>query len=260
MKLACDDVGSGPVVVLLHGFPLDRTLWTPLVDALRSTHRLIVPDLRGHGRSGLPEDGTSSIDGMAHDVLETLNALDIREPVVVGGLSMGGYVALSLALHHPDRLSALMLFDTRSDPDTPEIAQRREVLAEAVEGAGSIEPVIAAMLPQLFSPITRAQHPDRIERIREVMAAQTPRHVAATLRGLAVRPGRTEELPSLAVPTLFLFGRDDEITPPSVGRAMAKRVAGSTFVEVPDAGHLAPIENPEAVRSAVHHFLNSLPD
>src|SRR3954471_9509993 len=122
MLLNYSDDGPGPVVVLLHGFPLDHTMWESQIQTLGSIYRVIAPDLRGHGRSAAP-DGIYPIDDMADDVVEMLDALRISEPVVVGGLSMGGYVALSLAARYPKRLRGLMLMNTRAGADSPEAAR-----------------------------------------------------------------------------------------------------------------------------------------
>ena len=135
MLLAFDDVGPGPVVVLLHGFPLDRWMWTHQKASIGAIYRLIVPDLRGHGSSAAP-DGIYTVDGMADDVLELLDALQLTGPVVFGGLSMGGYIALSIAARHPDRVKALMLMNTRAAADSPEAAGARQELAAEVEAHG----------------------------------------------------------------------------------------------------------------------------
>jgi pimeloyl-ACP methyl ester carboxylesterase len=135
MLLAFDDVGPGPVVVLIHGFPFDRSMWSHQRSSVGSIYRVILPDLRGHGTSAAPE-GIYTVDEMADDVLELLDALQIAEPVVIGGLSMGGYVALSIAARHPERLKALMLINTRASADTSETARVREDLARQVESSG----------------------------------------------------------------------------------------------------------------------------
>ena len=136
MDLAYADEGPGPVVVLLHGFPLSRAMWDEQLAGLGSIYRVIAPDLRGLGESPVPE-GVYTMDAMADDVVELLETLEIMGPVVVGGLSMGGYVALSLAARYPTRVRALMLMDTHAAADTPEAAQGREATAQAVIAADS---------------------------------------------------------------------------------------------------------------------------
>lgn len=258
MLLAYGDEGPGPVVVLLHGFPLNRRMWESQSTTLGSLYRIITPDLRGHGESATPL-GPYPIDTMADDVIETLDALGITEPVVLGGLSMGGYVTLSLALRYPDRWRALMLVDTRAGADAPEAAHLREEMARKVEEAEDAEPVTSSMLGRLFSLATRNRRSEVIEEVYEQMQVITPRAVAAALRGMAARPDRTADLSRIALPTLVLVGSDDQITPPAEARRMAEALPAAQLVVIPDAGHMAPVENPAAVNHAMLEFLGSLP-
>lgn len=257
MLLNYADDGPGPVVVLIHGFPLDLSMWEAQRTTLGSIYRVIAPDLRGHGKSAAPE-GIYPVDDMADDVVELLDALEIGEPVAVGGLSMGGYVALSMAIRHPKRLRGLMLVNTRAGADSPEAARVREDLAQEVERTGSVEPVVAAMLPRLFSDATRSRRPELVSLMREAMARNPARGVAGTLRGLAIRPDRTADLGRITVPTLVMTGADDAMIPPEESRAMAAALPNSELVVIPDAGHLAPLENPAPANSAMLRFLGSL--
>jgi pimeloyl-ACP methyl ester carboxylesterase len=258
MLLNYDDHGPGPVVVLLHGFPLDLTMWEYQRETLGSMYRVIAPDLRGHGRSEAP-DGIYPIEDMAADVVELLDALKIGEPVVVGGHSMGGYVALALAVKHPKRLRGLMLINTRAGADTPETARVREDLAQVVEAEGKADPIVATMLPKLFAPITRERRPDLVERVGEQMRRTDPRGVAGTLRGLATRPDRTADLPRISLSTLVLAGADDQMIPVAESERIAQSLPNCSLVTVPDAGHMAPLENPSAVNEAMLKFLDSRP-
>src|SRR5262249_19118745 len=149
-------------------FPFNRSMWAAQEADVGSVYRLITPDLRGFGETAAP-DGAYPVDDMADDVVELLDALQIREPMVLGGLSMGGYVALSLALGYPARFRALVLMDTRASADTPDAAANREAQARQVEETGSVAPVVDAMLPRLFSPLTRARHAERIDRLHAGM-------------------------------------------------------------------------------------------
>ncbi len=257
MLLNFDDEGPGPVVVLLHGFPLDNTMWEFQKETVGSEYRIIAPDLRGHGQTAAPE-GIYSVDAMADDVLETIDDLGITEPFVLGGLSMGGYVALSIATRFPGRIRALMLMDTRAGADSADTARVREDLAREVEQSGDVAPVVSSMLPKLFSPATRKNRPELIARINERMSKTPALGIVGTLRGLAVRPDRTTDLGRITVPTLVLVGNDDQITPPGEAQAMARVLPNATLVEIPDAGHLAPLENPAASNAAILKFLDGL--
>jgi 3-oxoadipate enol-lactonase len=257
MRLAFDDDGQGAVVVLLHGFPLDRTMWVSQQSALSTLYRVIAPDLRGHGKSPAPA-GIYPMEDLAEDVIELLDSLKINEPVVLAGLSMGGYVALALAVRHPKRLRGLMLMDTRAEADTPEAARVREETAQKVEKAGSVEAVATGMVPKLFSPATAQRRPELITRIKEQMLKTPVNGVVGSLRGMAIRPDRMGDLGRINIPTLVLVGAQDAITPPPESKKMAQALPSAELVEVPDAGHMSPLENPAPVNAAILRFLESL--
>lgn len=257
MRLAYTDEGPGPAVILLHGFPLGREMWAEQVNGIGSIYRVIAPDLRGHGDSPAPE-GDYTIDEMADDVIDTLDTLGLTEPVVIGGLSMGGYVALSLVARHPERVRALMLMDTRAGADSPEAAGSREGLAQAVLAAGDPGPVVEGMTPRLFAKITLETRPERVTPIRELMQRNTPRGIVGALRAMARRPDRTADLAAIRVPTLVLVGEEDVITPPGEAQKLADGIAGSRLEVVPEAGHMAPYENHGIANAVILRFLDSL--
>jgi pimeloyl-ACP methyl ester carboxylesterase len=257
MELAFADQGPGPVVVLLHGFPLSRAMWEEQLAGLGSIYRVIAPDLRGFGESPVPE-GVYTMDAMADDVMELLETLEIKGPVVVGGLSMGGYVALSLVARYPTRVKALMLMDTRAGADTPEAAEGREATARSVIAAGNVTAVVDAMLPRIFCKMTLEQRPERVEPIKAVMARTAPQGIVGALRGMASRPDRRGDLPKIAVPTLVMVGDEDVITPPAEARAMAEAIPNARLEVIPKSGHMAPYENHAVANAAILRFLKSL--
>jgi pimeloyl-ACP methyl ester carboxylesterase len=257
MRLAYSDDGPGPAVVLLHGFPLSRAMWEEQVSGIGSTYRIIAPDLRGHGASPAPE-GVYTMDEMADDVVELLDSLSISERIVLGGLSMGGYVALSLVVRYPERVRGLMLFDTRAGADTPEAAQNRETGARTILAADSAKEFVDATVPKLFSPMTLEQRGERVELLRAVMENNTPRGIAGALRGMAIRPDRRADLPGIQVPTLVLVGEHDVITPPAEAKALAAAIPKSQLEVIPESGHMAPYENPSAANAVILRFLKSL--
>lgn len=257
-RLSHDDLGEGPAVVLLHGFPLDRSMWRAQIDRLSSTYRVIAPDLPGHGES--PVLGvTPTMESMAEAVVALLDSLGIAEPVVLGGLSMGGYVALAALANHPGRFRALMLLDTRATADTPEAAANRESLARKVEEAGDARLVADAMRPKLFAPSTIEQAPELVESTVSVMSRAPAAGVAGALRAMASRPDRTKTLRDSGLPTLVLVGAEDVITPPDEMKAMANLLPIAQFQIIPGAGHLAPLERPDECNIAMLAFLDSLP-
>jgi len=258
MRLAYTDQGPGPAVVLLHGFPLGREMWKEQTVGIGSIYKVIAPDLRGHGDSPAPE-GDYTIDEMADDVIELLDRLGLDEPVVLGGLSMGGYVALSLMARYPRRFRALMLMDTRAAADTPEAAANREGSAQAVLTAGHSGPVVAAMLPRLFARITLEERPERVTPLRELMERNSARGVVGALRAMARRPDRRDALAGIRVPTLVIVGEEDAITPPAEAQALADAIPGARLEVIPASGHLAPYENPAVANAVILRFLDGLP-
>jgi pimeloyl-ACP methyl ester carboxylesterase len=257
MRLAYTDEGPGPAVVLLHGFPLGRAMWKEQLVGIGSMYRVIAPDLRGHGDSPAPE-GDYTIDEMADDVIELLDTLSLTVPVVVGGLSMGGYVALSLVARYPERVRALMLMDTRAAADSPEAAEKREEQARAVLAAGNPGPVVEAMIPRLFARITLEERPERVFPLRELMERNTARGVVGALRAMASRPDRRADLSNIRVPTLVLVGEEDVVTPPGEAQAMADAIPGARLEVIPEAGHLAPYENYAVANAVMLRFLDGL--
>lgn len=257
MLLHHSDDGPGPVVVLLHGFPLDHTMWNAQRGRIGSVYRLICPDLRGHGQTPAP-DGVYEVDAMADDVLETLDHLGVTGPVVLGGLSMGGYVALSIAARFPERIRGLLLLNTRSAADTPETARIREGLAQIIESTGQTDQVVGTMLPKLLAPGTAETRPDLYAELGRVMKATSPRAIVGCLRGLAIRPDRTPDLPSITVPTLVLAGDRDQLIPLEESERMAKALPHGHLSVIQGAGHLAPLEQPEPTNAALLEFLERL--
>ncbi len=257
MKLAFSDTCSAPVVVLLHGFPLSHEMWVEQIASLGSLCRVIAPDLRGHGQSECP-DGVYTMDEMADDVIELLDRLEIQQPIVLGGLSMGGYVALALVLRHPERVCGLMLCDTRAAADTPEAVKGREETARNVLREGTGRWMIETMVPRLFSKTTLEKHPQRVEAMLAVMERTSPLGIAGALRGMAVRPDRRGDLKRITMPTLVLVGQDDVISPPAEARELAAAIPDSRLEIIPAAGHLAPYENPAATNLAILRFLSQL--
>ena len=257
MMLRFASEGAGRIVLLLHGFPLDHTMWEGQRAAIGQNYHVIMPDLRGHGQTEAP-DGIYPIDDMADDVIELLDSLKITEPVVVGGLSMGGYLALSLAVRYPKRLCGLMLIDTRAASDTKEAARAREQLASSLERGGEVEGATSVMIGRLFADSTRVRHPEIVSRTSEVMRKTSPRAIIGCLRGMAVRPDRTNDLGRITIPTLVMAGEADLVIPLAESQSMAAAMPNAELVIIPDAGHLAPLENPPVANAAILRFLGSL--
>jgi pimeloyl-ACP methyl ester carboxylesterase len=255
LKLHVAIRGAGPPLLFVHGFPLDHTSWQPQLEAFSTQARVIVPDLRGFGRSDVTP-GKVTMERFADDLAELLDALQVEEPVTLCGLSMGGYIAWQFWLRHRSRLGRLILCDTRSAADSPEAAVGRRQNADRVLQHG-VRPLAEAMLTKLFAPATAAQHPELISQIQQVMCASPVEGVAAALRGMAERPDMTARLPEIDLPALIICGALDGISPPVEMREMADTMPHATYVEIPHAGHLAPLENPAAVNAAMRAWLHT---
>jgi len=255
--VAYDDAGSGLPLVVLHAFPLCREMWTPQVDALRDNFRVLAPDLPGFGgSSGFA--GAPSMDGMADAVAEFLDALDLREPVALGGLSMGGYVAFAFARKYPGRLRALILADTRAEPDDETgKANRDRMIAFAREHTAA--DVIEQMMPKMVSGETQSQRPAVVAEVRRLAGMQSVDGIIAALKAMRDRPDAGPGLGQIAVPTLVIAGAEDTFAPPTMTQSLAARIRGARVVILPGAGHLSNLEKPAEFTAAVREFLAGLP-
>jgi pimeloyl-ACP methyl ester carboxylesterase len=283
VDLWCEDRGAGLPLLLVHGFPLDHTMWAgqmalaaaapamlvgerfqsagppparrawPSLPAIR----VIAPDLRGFGRS--PARGeTVGMHEFADDLAALLDALGVERPVVYCGLSMGGYIGWSFWQRHREKVRALILSDTRAQADTSEAAAARREMADRVvrEGPG---PLVEMMLPKLLGEATLRRRPELEGQLRRTMMNNSPAAIAAAGRGMAERPDATAALPEIRCPTLLVVGAEDVISPPSEMRRMAAAIPGAKLVEIPEVGHLSPLEDSPAFNAALAEFLSSLP-
>lgn len=248
---AYDDVGEGVPLLLFHGFPFTSASWAAQRSSPPRGFRLLMPDHRGFGQSALGE-GVSTMEAMAEDALELLDALKLPS-AVVGGLSMGGYVALALARLDPGRVRGLVLVDTQSLPDDDAGKARRETVATDVLANG-VNGLVDGLLPKLFAASTPAAVRAPIE---AMMRAQTPAAVAAAARGMATRTDAKDLLARFAGPTLVVVGAEDAITPPEKAKVMAGLVTGARLEVVSGAGHLVPVERPDAFKALLESFASA---
>jgi pimeloyl-ACP methyl ester carboxylesterase len=253
-----DDMSSLPLV-LLHAYPLDARMWDSVRAPLAERTRLITPDQRGLGRTPLPEDGATapaapSLDHAARDVLALLDKLEI-DTAVVGGSSMGGYVAMALLRLAPERVGGLVFLGTKATADTVEAREKRLAVADRADRDGTSGWLADEMLPTLLGETTRRRRPEVVDRVRELIEEQPPAGVAWAQRAMAARPDSTDVLRTADVPTVVVAGEEDAIMSVDVVRDVADTVPGAEFVVVPRAGHLLPLEAPEAVVEAVSRVL-----
>lgn len=254
IEMAFDVAGEGLPVVLLHGFPFNRSMWREQAEALRASYQIITPDLRGQGESEL--SGTATMALMASDVAALMDELKI-ERAIVGGLSMGGYVTLAFYHLFPERVRALVLADTKAQADTDEARELREQQALKILSEG-MRSIADAMLPKLLATETLDERPETVARVREMILSTKPEGAAAALRGMAVREDRRDLLSQIDVPTLVIVGSEDAITPPEVSRAMHREIRGSRLEVIAGAAHVSNLERPSEFNRALQTFLECL--
>lgn len=253
VELATLDQGTGPTVLLVHGFPLHHGMWVEQIEFLAPRCRVIAPDLRGFGASDATP-GTVTMERLADDLAELLDTLGVSEPVVLAGLSMGGYVAWQFWRRHAARLRALILCDTRAAADSEEVARARGGLAARVLNEGS-SVLVEAMLPKLLGPETSSARPELVAELQAMIEGTSPEGAAAALRGMALRPDVRAWLPEIRVPSQVIVGEHDAISPPAEMHELAAALPSAQAVTIPRAGHLAPWENPGPVNQAIAEFL-----
>ncbi|HZW09369.1 MAG TPA: alpha/beta hydrolase [Phycisphaerales bacterium] len=239
-----------PPVLLVHGFPIESSMWDAAAAALADAWRVILPDLRGFGASAPTQ--AASMAEYADDLALLLDSLGIDRPALLAGLSFGGYVVMEFLRRHPGRFGAVGLIDTREVPDTPEGAAGRRQAADRLDRGEPVSIVADPMLPLMVSPDAS---PAFREHWRAVMCRQSPVGVAAALRAMADRPDSTETLRSCRARALLVVGARDAITPVEVHQRMAALMPRSELHVIPRAGHMAPTEDPRSFASIVREFL-----
>lgn len=255
MNLAYEEAGQGRPVVLLHAFPLSRAMYRPQREALAASCRLITPDLPGFGDSPLVDPATA--EAMADAVAALLDKLAIRERVVLGGVSMGGYVTFAFVRKYAERLAGLILADTRAEPDDDTARANRDKMI-AFASANPASAVVEQMLPKLLGATTMAKQPGVAEEVKRIASAQSTAAIVAALKGLRDRPDSRPTLELIRVPTLILVGREDVLTPPALSESMAASVPGAMLEVIEEAGHLSNLEQPSVFNTAVRTFLTNL--
>ena len=243
-----DDRGSGPATVLLHPFPLRRDAWAGIAEALAARRRVIAVDARGFGDT--PLAGPFAIADIADDVAALLDRLSIAKATLLG-MSMGGYAALAFAARHRDRVSALVLADTRAAADSAEARAGRAAALATLAGAGPAA-YLAASLPRLLSP---AAPPALVAHVRS-RAETRAASLRAGIEALRDRPDRSAELGAIACPTLVVCGVEDQVTPLAEMKQISGAIAGARFVAIAGAGHLSHFEAPGVFLREVTSFLD----
>ncbi len=242
------EAGSGPCVVLVHGYPLDGAMWSGVARTLATRFRVFKPDLPGRGENPVP--APASLDGYA----EFLGALvrQLPEPVGLAGFSMGGYASLALLRSAPAAVRAVALVDTRAEADDEEGKKKRDEAIATVR-SGGVAKIADAMVPRLLAEASLSNR-DLVDRLRRIILRQKPETVEADLSAMKERRDATDLLSGLRMPVLVLVGEQDALTPPPFSEKMAAAIPGAKLVRVAGAGHLTPMERPGAVAAALGDF------
>jgi 3-oxoadipate enol-lactonase len=249
-----EERGTGTPLVLLHGFPLDSRIWREQVAALSDRFRVIAPDLRGFGQSKSNDAFTmESLADDVHALLADLRAL----PCVLGGLSMGGYVALAYAKKYPTDLRGLALIDTKAEGDTGEGKAGREKMIELARTQGT-KAVADQMMPKMLAADADKTRPQVKRELDQIMNTQTPLTIEHALAAMRDRPDFVAHLPSIATLTVVIVGEHDAITPPAGAEKMSKAIPKSTYVVIHGAGHMSPMEQPQQVTDALRRFASGI--
>ena len=249
VSIEYDDIGNGVPLLLIHGFPLDRTLWRTQIAGLSQLYRVIAPDLRGFGQSSETDGEAVTMDQYATDLKSLLDSVNVTQ-AVVGGISMGGYIALAFYAQYADRVKGLILANTRALPDSEDGKQARLANAQKVgeSGAGFL---VDNMAPQMLGPTAKSEIGIAV---RSMMARQRAAGIMSALRGMAVRPDRTALLRFATVPVLIVSGSHDSLIPSSDSEAMHALIPDSRLVIIPDAGHLSNLDKADAFNHVVREF------
>ena len=236
-----------PALVLLHAFPLDRSMWDREVRAFAgAASPIIAPSFPGFGRSELPKR-QPTLDDYADAVIGAMDAAHV-ERAAIAGLSMGGYVAFALWRRHRQRVERLALIDTKAEGDTAEAAANRVRLAEMIREHG-----IEALLKT--PPKWLRDGSPHWDALRAMIRAQNKDAVAQASVAMSTRPDSIKDLPTIDVPTAVIVGEADAITPLANAKTMADAIPGASLSVIPDAGHISNIEAPEAFGKAIRAWL-----
>jgi 3-oxoadipate enol-lactonase len=248
-------IGEGPPVVLLHPFPVNHEFWLPVAQSLATRYHVILPDLRGHGDSGIG-DGAATMDKHAADIACVMDDADIgRAPLV--GVSLSGYALFEFWRRSRGRVAAFVLSNTKAPADSAEARAGRLQAANDVLERGT-EPFFESMIPRLLAKTTRAARPDLVDGALRMMRKMSPEDVAQVQRGMAVRPDSMDTLKTINVPTLLVTGDEDVLTGVNEAELMRQHISGSQLRIISKAGHYSPWERPEEVCPLLRQFLERL--
>jgi len=264
IKVAVDDItvsyndegkAGDPVIIFIHGFPFNKSMWDEQLKALNGNYRVIAYDVRGHGDS---DSGTGdfSIYLFADDLLSLMDALKIDKAMLCG-LSMGGYIALNAVEKYPDRFDALILSDTTCIADTPEAKEKRLKTIESIKKNG-VEKFAEESIKNLFAPESLSTKKEEIAAVRDMIVNTSKKSLYKTLRAFYERKETCSKLSDINIPVLIMVGNEDKITPPEAAQMMHEKIEDSVLYIIEHAGHLSNIENPLEFNKQLEEFFSTV--
>jgi pimeloyl-ACP methyl ester carboxylesterase len=255
VQLYSRDVGGGTPLILLHAFPLSSAMWLGQREGLASRLRVITPDLRGFGGSPLGDDAPS-IDVMADDIAELLDSKGI-ERAVVGGVSLGGHVAIAFSRRHPDRLLGAVLSGVAANPDPEPDRRDRLHSAERLEAEENVNALLEDVLPHLVGPTTLRQRALIYGRVKGLVQA-TPPHAAAWAQRALAAADAIEVLADVTSPVLVIAGEEDVLATEADARAVVAALPNAELTMIPRSGHLTPVEQTRLFNEVVSEFASAV--
>jgi 3-oxoadipate enol-lactonase len=255
-EISYQALGEGPAIVLLHPFPTNHEFWLPAAQSLLTRYRLILPDLRGHGDSGLG-DGPATMQKHAADIVRVMDDAEITRAAFVG-VSIGGYALFEFWRRHRERVSAVVLCNTKAQADSLEARSARLKSAAEVMERGA-EPFFESMLPKWLGESTHSRRPDLVQGALRMMRKMSAEDIAMVQRGMAERPDSVQTLKTISVPTLIVTGEEDTLIGLNEAELMRQHIVGSQLKIIPKAGHYSPWERPKEVGELLREFFDSVP-
>lgn len=253
--ISCVIRGTGAPLLLVHGFALDHRMWHYQLDALSEEYRVIAVDVPGCGES--PSLGARTMGELASQIFDSVQPLLEGQPVTYMGLSMGGYIGWEMLARFPEAFRGAVFCDTRAAADLPTTAEGRKVMARKVLEEG-VEAVLAPMIPRLLGDVSLVENLPVVELMKSMMFATPPQTVHDHQMAMSERQDFQARLAEFQLPILLICGNEDILTPPKEMRRMAQALPQASFVEIDHAGHMAPLEQPEAVNKHILEFLRSI--
>ncbi|MBA3898718.1 MAG: alpha/beta fold hydrolase [Bacteroidetes bacterium] len=257
INVSFNDLGrkEAPSIIFIHGFPFNKSIWDAQAEALKDNYRVITYDIRGHGESSVGME-IFTIELFVKDLIALMDILKIKKTIICG-LSMGGYIALNAIENYPERFEALILSDTQSIADTPEVKEKRMNAVDAIRKHG-VEKFANESIKNLFSSESFKTKTAEIAAVKAMILSTAEQVLYFTLLALTNRKGTSGNLPNIKVPVLIMVGEEDKITPPAQARYMHEKTNDSVLATISQSAHIPNLENTPAFNEPLIEFLNSI--